>query len=115
MASSKTRYLSINVKQGSFVTRFISNKENFDFSDISLLRKLLSNEKAKILHTLKVKKPKSIYNLAKILGRDFKSVSEDVNLLEKFGFVEFHTKKTGKRESKMPVLSVEKLNIVLEV
>lgn len=97
------------------MTRFISNKESLDFSDVAMLRQLLSKEKAKILHTLKEKKPKSIYELAKILGRDFKSVSEDINLLEKFGLVEFHVKKTGKRESKMPVLAVEKLTIILNV
>jgi predicted transcriptional regulator len=113
--ASKTRYLSINVRQGNFVSRFISTKNNLDLSDISLLRKLLTKEKAKILYTLKEKKPKSIYHLAKILGRDFKSVSQDVNLLEKFGLIEFHASKTGKREAKTPVLAIEKLNIVLSV
>lgn len=115
MAQSKTRYLNINVKQGNFVSRFISSKSDFDSSDVSLLRKLLSNEKAKILFCLKTNKPKSIYQLAKLLGRDFKSVSEDVNLLEKFGFIEFHAGKTGKREAKMPVLAIDKLNIVLTI
>jgi predicted transcriptional regulator len=115
MAQNKTRYIEVNASQGNFVSRLISSKKDFDFSDISLLRKLLSNEKARILYLLKNKKPKSIYALAKMLGRDFKSVSQDVNTLEKFGFIEFHAGKTGKRESKMPVLAIEKLNIVLSV
>lgn len=113
---SKTRYLDINVKETSFVSRFIgSRKEAFNFSDISLLRKLLSNEKAKILYTLKNKKPKSIYNLAKILGRDFKSVSQDVKLLEKFGFIELKKTSTGKRQALTPELAVSSINLVISV
>jgi predicted transcriptional regulator len=112
---SKTRYLDINVKQGSFMSRFISGQKEYDFSDVSLLRKLLSNQKARILFTLKQKKPKSIYSLAKILGRDFKSVSDDVKILEKFGFIEFHEGKTGKRAAKMPVLVLDQLDIVLNI
>lgn len=112
----KTRYIDINVKHGSFVTRFIGSKKNpHDFSDIMLLRKILSNEKARILYTLKNEKPKSIYHLAKIIGRDFKSVRDDVKFLEKFGFIEFHSGKTGKRESIIPVLVVDKINLVVNV
>jgi predicted transcriptional regulator len=116
MTKVKTRYIDINVKKGSFVTRFIGSKKNpHDFSDIMLLRKLLSNEKARILYILKAQKPKSIYQLAKIIGRDFKSVRDDVKLLEKFGFIEFQEAKTGKRESLMPVLIVDKMNLVVNI
>ena len=112
---SKTRYIDLNVKAGSFVSRFISSKKDFDFSDIALLRKLFSDEKARILSVLKENKPKSIYSLAKMLGRDFKSVSEDIKILEKFGFIEFHAGKTGKRQSKIPVLVMNKINIIISV
>ena len=112
---TKTRYVDINVNKGSFVSKLIGAKKSHDFSDIKLLRNLLSNEKARILHILKSKKPKSIYALAKLLGRDFKSVREDVKVLERFGFFEFHAEKTGKRESLMPVLTVDKLQIVIDI
>ena len=48
-----------------------TSKKDYDFSGISALRQLLSNEKARILDVIKTKKPVSIYALAKILGRDF--------------------------------------------
>ncbi len=112
---SKTRYVDVNVNQGNFVSKLIGGKRSHDFSDIKLLRKLLSNEKARILYALKLKKPKSIYALAKILGRDFKSVREDIKVLERFGFIEFHTTKTGKREALMPVLSINRLQIVINI
>lgn len=112
---TKIRYLDINVKEGTFVSRLMGGKQTHNFSDIVLLRKLLSNEKARILHLLKTKKPKSIYELAKLLGRDFKSVREDVKVLERFGFVEFNLRKTGKRESLEPVLVIDRLEMVMNI
>jgi predicted transcriptional regulator len=117
MASkSRTRYLSLSVDDDNFIWKFIGRgEESFNHKDIFLLRQLLSKERARILYLLKTKKPKSIYQLAKFAGRNFKSVSQDINLLEKFGFVEFHLGKTGKRQAKTPILAIDQLNIVLSL
>ena len=112
---SKTRYVSVNANEGGFVSKFVGGKKAHDFSDIALLRKLLSNEKSRILYALKFKKPKSIYGLAKLLGRDFKSVSDDVKFLERFGFIEFHAEKTGNRESLAPVLTVDEMQLIINI
>ena len=112
---SKTRYLDINTKEGGFVTKLTGGAKKHNFADIALLRKLLTNQKARILHTLKTKKPESIYALAKLLKRDFKSVRDDVKLLERFGFLEFHTNTKGKRESLKPVLTVTEMQIILSI
>ena len=112
---TKTRYVDINVGRGNFVLKLIGTKKSHDFSDIKLLRNLLSNEKARILYTLKFNNPTSIYSLAKLLGRDFKSVREDIKILERFGFIEFHTEKSGKRESLRPVLAIDRLEIIIDI
>ena len=112
---TKIRYVDINVNKGGFVSKLIGTDKPHDFSDIKLLRKLLSNEKARILYALKSEKPKSIYGLAKLLGRDFKSVRDDIKVLERFGFIEFHAEKTGRRESLRPVLVIEKLQIIIDI
>lgn len=112
---TKIRYVDVNVQSGNFVSKLIGEKKPHDFSDIKLLRTLLSNEKARILHTLKSKNPKSIYSLSKILGRDFKSVREDIKILERFGFIEFHAEKTGRRESLKPVLVIDRLQIMIDI
>ena len=112
---TKVRYVEVNVNKGGFVSKLIGADKSHDFSDIKLLRNLLSNEKSRILYALKSQNPKSIYALAKILGRDFKSVREDVKILERFGFIEFHAEKTGKRQSLMPVLIVDSIKIIIEV
>ena len=84
-------------------------------SGISSLRQLLTNEKARLMHVLKVKQPNSIYELAKLLGRDFKSVRSDITLLESLGFIEMIPIHKGKREKLKPLLVIDELNIKIEV
>ena len=82
-----------------------------DFTDISALRQLLNNEKARILHTLKERKPNSLYDLAKMLNRDFKSVRKDVELLKNFGFIRLQPEAKGKRKKLKPIHNLERLDI----
>ncbi len=95
----------------SFFKRISGDKSDYDFKSVSSLRSLLSNEKARLIHTIKHKNPKSIYHLAKILGRDFKAVFEDIKLLEQFGVLDLVKEKTGKRERLKPVLIIDSLKI----
>jgi DNA-binding MarR family transcriptional regulator len=110
---SKSREITITDEGGTFnafLKRFTGGKD-YDFGGISLL----SNEKARLMHIIKTKNPKSIYELAKLTGRDFKSVSGDVKILEKFGFVDMMSERTGKRERLRPVLVVDTMNIKIRI
>jgi len=112
----KTKTISLSQKQGAFTTmlhRFKGGKDK-QVSEIGLLRSLLSNEKARIFHVIKTKQPNSLYELAKVLGRDFKSVRQDLSVLEKFGFVEMIPIHKGKREKLKPVLAFDVLEIKIE-
>ena len=116
MQKTKTREITIKPYSSGFsilnwsVTGGIS-KQDYDFSGISALRQLLSNEKARILDVIKTKKPKSIYQLAKILGRNFKSVKEDIKLLERFGFIELIKERTKSRIRHKPEIVVDNITI----
>jgi len=81
------------------------------FSEISIVRSLLSNEKAKIIRTIKEKNPVSIYILAKQLGRDFKAVRKDLKNLEHFGIIKLVKIDNKKRKSLKPVLNLDSLQI----
>jgi len=88
---TKTREITIIEEGGTFTAlfkRFSTPSKEYDFEGLSALRKLLSNEKARMINTIKNENPNSIYHLAKILKRDFKSVSDDLKLLERFGFID---------------------------
>jgi predicted transcriptional regulator len=114
---SKTREITIIDEGGRFNTflRKITGGKDYDFEGLSMLRRLMSNEKARLLNTLKIKKPNSIYELAKLLKRDFKSVNEDIKLLEKFGFIELISEKTGNRERHKPILVIDTLHIDIKL
>lgn len=121
MPKEKARHVDIRLKHGAFSAFFrrfkVEGKKygGLDFSEITALRQLLSNEKARMLWTLQNKSPASIYELAKMLGRDFKSVREDVELLKEFGFVRFIRESKGRRQRLKPVINLEKLHITLSL
>ena len=117
MAANKTREITITESQGAFSIFKKSgfSKKDYDFSGLLALRQLISNEKARILHTIKNKKPSSIYQLAKILGRKFKSVREDIKLLERFGFVELIEEKTKNRVRHRPEIIVDSVTINIKI
>ncbi len=112
-----TREITIKESKGTFALfkKSSTNKEDYDFSGVSALKQVLSNEKARILHVIKNEKPSSLYELAKKLGRNFKSVYDDVKLLERFGFIEIVEEKTKNKIHHKPKLVTESITIHLKI
>lgn len=115
MVKSKIREITLIESKGTFAFLKKSKKEELDFSGILALRQLLSNEKARIIHTIKTQKPISIYDLAKKLNRGFKSVNDDIKLLERFGFVDLIEEKTKNRKRYRPEVVVDTITIHLKL
>jgi predicted transcriptional regulator len=114
---TKVREITIKESKGTFsiFKKANASKKSYDFSGILALRQLLSNEKARILHAIKQENPTSIYDLAKKLDRGFKSVSDDVKLLERFGFIELIEEKTKNRKRHVPKIIVDTVTIHIKV
>lgn len=118
MAKKRTKTINISITPGTFsylFRRFRGEKSDYEFSELSDFRQILSNEKAKILYSIKNDKPESIYRLAKILKRDFKSVRDDVKVLEKVGFIELVKESKGQRKKLKPVLVIDSLHVVFDI
>lgn len=117
MAKSRTKTREITIKESkgafSLLKKSGVSKRDYDFSGVLALRQLLSNEKARILNAIKTQNPTSIYDLAKKLGRGFKSVSDDIKLLERFGFIELIEEKTKNRIRHRPEIVVD--NIIINI
>lgn len=115
--AKQTKEISISIteKEGTFTSLFSKIRGENKNSEISLVRHLLSNEKAKLLHIAKTKQPDSIYKLAKLLGRDFKSVRHDIRILEKFGFIELISSHKNNRELLRPVVDADRVIIKIEL
>jgi len=117
MTKTKVREVFVKESKGGFSIFGSREEENneYDFDGLSSLKKLLSNEKAKILDVVKYKKPGSIYSLAKMLSRPFKAVFDDVKLLERFGFIELIQEKTKNRIRHKPEIVVDHMIIHLKI
>ena len=111
----KTRTITVAEKGGTFSSIFHKIKGTKKQSGISSLRQLLSNEKARLLHICKTKQPASIYELAKLLGRDFKAVRQDIRLLEQFGFIELISSHKHGRERLRPLVDADQVIITLNL
>lgn len=114
---SKTREITIRESEGAFgiFKKTSVDKGEYDFSGLLALRQMLNNEKARILHAIKTQNPSSVYQLAKILGRKFKSVNDDIKLLERFGLVELVEESTKNRKRHKPILIADTLTINLKI
>ena len=107
--------ISITEKEGTFSSIFNKIRGENKTSEVSVIRNLLSNEKARLLHIAKTKQPESIYQLAKLLGRDFKSVRQDIRILEKFGFIELISNHKNNRELLRPVVDANQVVIKIDI
>lgn len=112
---SKSFTITLAEKEGTFSSIFHKIKGDKKNSDVANLRMLLSNEKAKLLHTCKTKQPESIYKLAKLLGRDFKAVRHDIKLLEQFGFIELVSSHKQGRERLRPLVDADQVVITINL
>lgn len=114
---AREREITITQSKGTFsiFKKPGISKDDYDFEGISVLRQLLSNEKARLLNAIKTQNPRSIYDLAKKLKRGFKSVRDDVKLLERFGFIELIEEKTKNRIRHKPELAIDTLTINFKI
>jgi predicted transcriptional regulator len=82
------------------------------FESLDAMRKVLTEERLKILKAIRKNHPASIYELAKILRRDVKNTFDDVQFLAQAGLVEL--KKTKDiREKTAPKVNDDE--IVVEI
>lgn len=84
------------------------------FESVDAMRAILTEERINLLRAIKTKKPKSIYELAKVTGRNIKNVSQDVNHLAELGLIDL--KKSGDpRRSKKPVLLADRIQVEITI
>ena len=90
----------------------VQKKEGIYFENLETMRKVLTEERLRILKAIKKDHPSSIYALAKLLKRDSKNTFDDVQYLANAGLLSLK-KKTEGREKTTPVVDYDK--IVLEI
>ena len=114
MVRIKTKIVNIIQKEGIF-SSIIKKIKGVKQIKIATLRQVLSNERVRILQVIKTENPTSIYQLTKILKRDFKIVRQDIRLLEEFGFIELINSIKNGRERLQPVVVVDQIVITINI
>ncbi len=89
------------------------NPPGIYFDSLETMRKAITPERVKILRVIRGRQPKSIYELAKLISRNLKNVSDDVHYLAELGLLELEKAKTNGREKTTPMVKYDK--ILLEI
>lgn len=90
----------------------VKGHKGISFESLDVMRRVLTEERLRILKTIRKEHPQSVYQLAKILHRDIKNTFNDMQFLEQAGLVELKKTKDG-REKTTPMVNYEK--ILLEI
>src|SRR3989344_7745479 len=88
--------------------------DSISFQSLDQLRKFLTNKRLELLRVIKHKNPKSVYELAKLVGRTPENVNTDIKLLRQLGFVET-TKVKDVRNKLIPEVSYDKMTLEITV
>ncbi len=87
-------------------------KKGVYFTSLEAVRNLLTEKRLELLHLIRQHNPKSISEIAKISGRNFKNVHTDLKILQSYGLVEINvTKKVKKHLSQRIFIPYQAVNI----
>jgi len=89
-------------------------EEKIVVESLDVLRKILTPERMRILQVIKNEKPNSIYELAKLLGRDRAAVIRDLEVLQKIGLVKISEEKDEKGRKK-PIVPYDEIVVKIPV
>ena len=89
-------------------------EDSISFQSLDQLRKFLTPKRLELLKVIRHKKPKSIYELAKLVSRASENVNTDVKFLEQLGFVEI-IKVKDIRKKLVPEVNYDKMTLEIAV
>lgn len=90
------------------------NGDSISFQSLDQLRKFLTPKRLELLRIIRHKKPRSLYELAKLVDRTPENVNTDIKFLKQLGFVEV-TKIKEVRKKTVPEVSYDKMTLEISV
>lgn len=90
----------------------VKRQEGIYFDSIDTMRGVLTNSRLLVLKTIRRFNPGSVYELAKLLGRDLKNVNQDLKMLSDIGLVTLEATEVNR---KRVIPHVRYSKIVLEI
>lgn len=92
----------------------LKNHTGISFESIDGLRNVLTKRRLELISIVRHKKPRSIYQLSKLLRRDLKSVNTDLKVLTESDFVKVKRVNDG-RQRLVPEVSFNNIKITVQV
>ena len=92
----------------------VARSQGIYFTSLEAMRKILTEKRLELLHTIKEKEPESVYELSKIVNRDIKNVNEDLELLKSIGLVNMTRVRRG-RQRLIPRVNYDKIQLEIGV
>jgi len=95
--------------------RLQKKSDEVGFTSIEAARNFLTRERLALMRMIRTRHPGSLYELAKMVERDFKNVQEDIRILERHGLVRISKEPRGKRKVKVPQVLFEEIALKIAI
>ena len=92
----------------------VKKRRGVYFENLEAFRRALTEKRLEVLHVIKRECPSSVYELAKILKRDAKNVTQDLEYLKQIGLVEIKRTKEKKKRT-IPEVKYDEIELKIAV
>ena len=92
----------------------VPEEEALYFTDLETFRKCLTSKRLTLLWTVAEKHPQSVRELAALVRREVKNVSEDLDYLQQVGLIEFRPS-TAHGNARAPVVPYDRVDFSLDL
>ncbi len=105
----------VDVIEAAKAGKHVEPSRVLSFDSVDDFRKFFTEKRLEMLRVIRHKQPHSVYELAKMLKRDLKSVNTDLDILIDIGVVSVKRKKAKTRTGYKKVPSVDFDRLVFEM
>lgn len=92
----------------------VKKRSGVYFENLDAMRKVLTEKRMELLHVIKEAHPSSVYELAKMLGRNLSNVIDDLGYLKELGLVDLKLSRKDRKKT-VPSVSYDKINLEIAV
>ena len=92
----------------------VKSEKGVYFESIEGFRKALTTKRLELLRLIKVKHPESLQELARLAGRDMKSIVTDIHILESLDLVDLKRNNRGRKQS-TPTVDYDRIDLQIAV
>ena len=92
----------------------VKKRRGYYFENLEAFRRALTEKRLEVLHVIKKERPASVYELAKMLNRDAKNVTQDLEYLKNIGLVEIKRTRE-KKERTIPEVKYDRIDLQIAV